>query len=219
MRCWSREVDPYYMKMIDPEYRDASNCYPYQFLEICIPLCNDPIRLIHLNKTPIWKKNSRAWKNLLFYSSYTYKQQELSKQALEKSLLWYAVSCKIFLFNLHVIKIMTWIWHLAINCFIVYYCIFCPSFKMYWFHWHPTTKVDAQNVSMKRLGEFAQKSYRFTNTVSPPLSGTLYRLRSRGDNTFGSVRLSVIALTLEPFDLQSQPSQGQGQPSCQKSWS
>ena len=35
-----------------PEYRDASNCYAYQFLEICIPLCNDPIGLIqkgHLN--------------------------------------------------------------------------------------------------------------------------------------------------------------------------
>ncbi len=32
--------------MLDPEYRDASNCYPYQFLEICIPLCNDPIGLI-----------------------------------------------------------------------------------------------------------------------------------------------------------------------------
>ncbi len=25
---------------------DVSNCYPYQFLEICIPLCNDPIRII-----------------------------------------------------------------------------------------------------------------------------------------------------------------------------
>ncbi len=28
---------------LDSEYRDASNCYPYQFLEICIPLCNEPI--------------------------------------------------------------------------------------------------------------------------------------------------------------------------------
>ena len=27
-------------------YRDASNCYAYQFLEICIRLCNDPIGLI-----------------------------------------------------------------------------------------------------------------------------------------------------------------------------
>ncbi len=35
-----------------PIFRDASNCYPYHFLEICIPLCNDPVRLIqkgHLN--------------------------------------------------------------------------------------------------------------------------------------------------------------------------
>ncbi len=29
-----------------PIYRDASNCYHYQFLEICISLCNDPIGLI-----------------------------------------------------------------------------------------------------------------------------------------------------------------------------
>ena len=38
--------------VLDLESRDGSNCHPYQFLEICIPLCNDPIRLIqkgHLN--------------------------------------------------------------------------------------------------------------------------------------------------------------------------
>ncbi len=38
--------------MLDPEYRGVSYCHPYQFLEICIPLCNDPIGLIqkgHLN--------------------------------------------------------------------------------------------------------------------------------------------------------------------------
>ena len=32
--------------MLYPESRDVSNCHPYQFLEICIPLCNDPIGLI-----------------------------------------------------------------------------------------------------------------------------------------------------------------------------
>ena len=40
--------------MLDPEYRDASNCYPYQILEIFIPLCDDPIGLIqkgHLKPT------------------------------------------------------------------------------------------------------------------------------------------------------------------------
>ncbi len=31
---------------LDPESRDVSNCHSYQFLEICIPLCNDPIGLI-----------------------------------------------------------------------------------------------------------------------------------------------------------------------------
>ncbi len=38
--------------VLDPESRDVSNCHPYQFLEICIPLCNDLIGLIqkgHLN--------------------------------------------------------------------------------------------------------------------------------------------------------------------------
>ena len=33
-------------KMVSMVIRDASNCYAYQFLEICIPLCNDPIGLI-----------------------------------------------------------------------------------------------------------------------------------------------------------------------------
>ena len=36
-----------------PESMEGSNCHPYQFLEICIPLCNDPIGLIqkgHLKK-------------------------------------------------------------------------------------------------------------------------------------------------------------------------
>jgi len=33
------------------------------------------------------------------------------------------------------------------------------------------------------------------------LLGTYYRPRSRGDNTFGSVRLSVGVLLFEPFDL------------------
>ena len=32
--------------VLDPESRDVSNCHPYQFLEICIPLCNNPIGLI-----------------------------------------------------------------------------------------------------------------------------------------------------------------------------
>ena len=32
--------------VLDPESRDSSDCHPYQFLEICIPLCNDPIGLI-----------------------------------------------------------------------------------------------------------------------------------------------------------------------------
>ncbi len=36
------------MGIIHSEYGDASNCYPYQFLEICIPLCNDPIGLIQV---------------------------------------------------------------------------------------------------------------------------------------------------------------------------
>ncbi len=35
--------------MLDPESRGASNCHPYQFLEICIALCNNPIGLIQKN--------------------------------------------------------------------------------------------------------------------------------------------------------------------------
>ena len=36
------------------------------------------------------------------------------------------------------------------------------------------------------------------------LNFVCYRLRSRGDNTFGSIRPSVCALLLEPFDLDFQ---------------
>ena len=32
--------------VLHPESRDGPNCHPYHFLEICIPLCNNPIGLI-----------------------------------------------------------------------------------------------------------------------------------------------------------------------------
>ncbi len=49
--------------VLDPEYRNASNCYPYQFFEICIPLCNDhigPIQKGHLNNLPINFRSHQA---------------------------------------------------------------------------------------------------------------------------------------------------------------
>ncbi len=39
-------VPKFRILVLDPESRDGSNCHPYQSLEICIPLCNNPIGLI-----------------------------------------------------------------------------------------------------------------------------------------------------------------------------
>ena len=45
--------------VLDPESRDMYNCHPYQFFEICIPMCNDPMGLIKwiemdVHEAPSW---------------------------------------------------------------------------------------------------------------------------------------------------------------------
>ncbi len=57
-------LHPKRILVVDPESRDVPNCHPYQFLEISIPLCNDPIRLIqkgHLNVSDQTVRTS--WQN------------------------------------------------------------------------------------------------------------------------------------------------------------
>ena len=48
--------------MLDPESRDVSNCHPDEILEICIPLCNDPIGLI--KKAVLIKDAPHSFKGL-----------------------------------------------------------------------------------------------------------------------------------------------------------